>query len=186
MARARAYYTWNADQQRSLVTIYVGDTPSAVVAAQTAINGTADPNRPVAILQATPLPMTLHLSLQINPLYDPAAVKAAVTAALLDDDTGLFGINAIRIGQIIYQSQIFAACMGVRGVQAAYIINFSKDSPLWFNIGLIDRIIEFKPVLQFRPFSPRSTCQEGIRYSPGEGGFFQLSNDKLTIDTEGS
>src|SRR5947199_305422 len=26
VARARAYYTWNADQQRSLVTIYVGDT----------------------------------------------------------------------------------------------------------------------------------------------------------------
>lgn len=184
VARARAYYTWNADQQRSLVTIYVGDTPSAVVAAQTALNGTADPNRPVVVLQATPLPMILHLSLQINPLYNPDAVQAAVTAALLDDDNGLFGINAIRIGEVIYQSQIFAACMGVPGVQAASIINFSRDIRLWFKLGLRERSIEYKPILHSRPFSRHFTCEESIRYSPGEDGFFQLSNDGLTIDTE--
>ena len=180
VVRARAYYTWNPDQQRSLVTIYVGDNASAVMAARTALNGAADPNRPVAVLPATALPMTLHLSLQINPLYNPDTVKAAVTTALLDDDTGLFGINAIRVGQVIYQSQIFAACMGVPGVQVAYIIHFSQSGYQPLDISLAARFIEYKPV------SRRSICQEGIRYSPGEGGFFQLTNDLLTIDTEGS
>ncbi len=180
--RARSYWRWDAEQQRSLVTVYVGDDASAVTAAQTALSGTADPNRPVVVLPATPLPMILHLSLQVNPLHNFDVVKAAVTTALLDDDTGLFGINTIRIGQVIYQSQIFAACMGVPGVQAVYIINFSRSIHL--SSRSIDPIIEYSPVLQLRPFSRRATCREGIRYSPGEDGFFQLSH--LTIDKEGT
>ncbi len=179
VARASVYWAWNPEQQRPLATVYVGDDASAVGAAQTALRGTADPNRPIVVLQAVALPMTLHLSLQSNPLYRSDVVKAAVTAALLDENTGLFGINVIRIGQVIYQSQIFAACMGVAGVQAVNIIAFSLIS----SSNIVNRLIEYNPGLRSSSFSRSSTCQESIHYVPGRDSFFQLS--KLIIDVEG-
>ena len=42
---------------------------------------------------------------------------AAVTAALIDPDAGLFGRNNVRIGASIYRSQIYAACLAVPGVR---------------------------------------------------------------------
>lgn len=154
VARSRAYWTWDAGEGRSLVVIYVGDDSSAVTAATTSLRNAADPNRPVLIKQAIAIPIRLNLSLKIEPSYAPKPVLAAVRTALLDAGTGLFGTNAVRIGQSIYQSQICAACLQVPGVMAVHGLMFLKNSDSEFKLDT------------------------SYRHDPGEGKFYQLSTDK--------
>lgn len=174
--RARAYWTWNAEQQRRLVTIYVGDDQNAVNAANLALRGAEDTNRPALVKQAIAVPIQLSLALRIDPTYIASVVKTAVTTALLDDDNGLFGINVIGIGQPIYQSQIYAACMSVPGVQAVHSLHFSLDPAIlpvysrrWLEQVVVPRDITRCPT---------------ERYNPGQGYFFQLSSANLAISWE--
>lgn len=154
VARARAYWTWDATEQRSLVVIYVGDDVSAVTAAKTALRNAADPNRPIVVKRAIAIPIQLNLSVQIDPTYASASVLLGVRTALLDPDRGLFGSNTVRIGQSVYQSQIFAACLQVPGVLAVHGLRFFKDSGSGFALDI--------------PY----------RHDPGEGKFYQLSTDQ--------
>jgi hypothetical protein len=157
VSRAKVYWTWDAAQQRSLVKLYVGDDDSAVNAAKIALGGTADPNRPVAVQLAQPLPVQLILTLQIEASRIPETVRAAVKAALLEPDTGLFGINAVQIGQAIYQSQIYATCMQISGVLAVPSLQF------------------------FLPLGTEFILDSHYRHDPGEGRFYQLSETNLYL-----
>lgn len=159
VARARAYWTWDAEEQRSLVVIYVGDDASAVAAANTALRNAADPNRPVLLKQAVAIPIRLNLSVRIEPTYAPKPVLTMVTSALLDRDTGLFGAN-MQIGQSIYQSQIYAVCLRVPGVVAVYGLQFLKSSGSGFVLDT--------------PY----------RHDPGEGKFYHLSPENLRLTAE--
>lgn len=176
--RAKAYWTWDADQQRSLVKIYVGDDAHAVVAAQVALNAAEDPNRQVIVTRATAASVQLSLALRLDPALSSAPIVTAVTAALLDDDSGLFGTHRLGIGQSIYQSQIYAACMSVPGVLAVHSLDFTVTGFPWFVNG----------ILRFQPISVRFGFlhRPSERYSPAEGGFFQLSAYNLRISVEGS
>ena len=160
VARSRAYWTWDAGEQRSLVVIYVGDDISAVTAATTALRNAADPNRPVLIKQAIAIPIRLNLSLKIEQNYVPKPILAAVRTGLLDADLGLFGTNAVRIGQSIYQSQICAACLQVPGVMAVHGLMFLKGSASGF------------------------VLDTSYRHDPGEGKFYQLSIENLMLTAE--
>lgn len=153
VARAKVYWTWDATQQRSLVKLYVGDDESAVKAAKIALAGTADPNRPILVELAQPLVVKLTLTLRIEATRIPEIVIAAVHDALLHPDNGLFGVNAVQIGQAIYQSQIYATCMRVPGVLAVHGWEFRINSNL----------------------------DSHYRHDPGEGKFYQLPAANLTL-----
>lgn len=153
VARVRVYWSWDAQEQRSLVKLYVGDDDNAVRDAQMALRRAADPNRPIKVEKANAIPIQVTLTLRIESSYEPAAVKEAVRKALLDSDTGLLGTHVIQIGQSIYQSQIHAACLRVPGVLAVYALQFSVNSV---------------PV-------------SGYRFDSGEGKFFQLWDENLDI-----
>jgi predicted phage baseplate assembly protein len=155
VARARAYFAFDAAQQRALVTIYAGDNAAAVTAAQTALALAGDPNRPVAVKLAHAVPIQLYLTVLVDPEYDPAAVACGVSAALLDPQSGLFGAS-LRIGQTIYDSQIHQACLAVPGATAIHALDFVVST----------------------------IADPGQRHSPGVGGFFQLSAGQLFISTE--
>jgi hypothetical protein len=158
VARAKAYWSWDPVLQRTVVTIYVGDDQNAVQAAQRALKGADDPNRPVVVSLAQPVPASLAFSLVVDPSHVAADVKTAVTAALIDPDNGLLGANVIGIGQVIFESQIYEACLAVPGAVAVHSLQFSV--PLGFgNVG---------------PF----------RFDPGIGGFFQLPSSSLNVSTE--
>lgn len=160
VARAKVYWTWDATQQRSLVKLYVGDDDSAVSAAKIALKGTADTNRSVAVELAQPLPIKINLTLRIESSRIPEMVVAEVQKVLLNPDTGLFGANAIQIGQAIYQSQIYAACMQVSGVLAVHGLNFWIDSGSGF---ILDT---------------------NYRHDPDEGKFYQLLLTNLSLPWE--
>jgi hypothetical protein len=158
VSRAKIYWTWDTTQQRSLVKLYVGDDNSAVSAAKIALKGSADPNRSVAVELAQPRPIRVSLTLRIEASRIPETVIAAAQDALLNPDNGLFGANAIQIGQAIYQSQIYAVCMKVPGVLAVHGLEF------WINFGI------------------GFTLDTHFRHDPGEGRFYLLTN--LSLDWE--
>src|SRR5262249_5243728 len=82
--RARAYWSWDAASQRSVVKVFVGDDSAAVAAARTALNAFGDPNRPIVVALAAPVYPDLTVAIEVDRAYDPDAVRAAVQAALLD------------------------------------------------------------------------------------------------------
>jgi hypothetical protein len=157
VARARSYWAWDADEQRTLVTVYVGDDDGARQAAQTALDDADDPNRPVRVRLATAVPVSLSLAVLIDPARDVATVVQAVRAALLDPDTGLFGSGVVGIGRSVYESQVFDACLSVPGTRAVHGLQFA--------------------VWQAGAWIPET----GYRHDPGEGGFYQLLDDDLGV-----
>jgi hypothetical protein len=157
VARAKAYWTWDANQQRSLVKIYVGDDQSAVNAAKVALTGAADPNRPVVVEQAIAIPIKLILSLRIESTRLREPVVAAVQDALIHPENGLFGIKAVQIGQAIYQSQIHQVCLNVPGVIAVHGLQLLTNLGKGFELD------------------------SNYRHDPGEGKFYQLSAENLKL-----
>jgi predicted phage baseplate assembly protein len=157
VARARSYWSWDADAQRAMPTIYVGDDDGAVTSAAGAIAAAADPNRPVKVLLATAVNVGLRLAVRRNPDYAADPLIGAVRAALLDPDTGLFGTNVVRIGGAVFESQIFAACLGVPGALAVTSLEFEER------------------------FSNIVVLTQAYRHDPGEGAFFRLSDDDLEV-----
>jgi hypothetical protein len=157
VARARSYWSFDPGEQRAMVTLYVGDDEAAVPAARTALAAADDPNRPVDVRLATVIPVTLDLTLALDRRRVPEQVVAAVTAALVDPDTGLFGQHTVRIGQSVYTSAINAACIDTPGVVAVHGLVLQAD----------------------RGAGPQP--EPGPRFDPGEGAFFRLPPTELTI-----
>jgi hypothetical protein len=179
VARARAYWAWDEQAQRGLVTVYVGDDASAREAAQVALRGAADPNRPVTVKLAEPVAIRASLTLELDPAYLPAPVVSAATAALIDPDTGLFGANTVRIGASIHRSQVYAACLAVPGVVAVHSLIVELVHPTIqpraaFGFGSVR--------LHGRPGF--GTLLPGPRYDPGEGRFFRLAAGNLQVSQE--
>lgn len=128
VARSRAYWGWDNASQRTLVKVFVGDDESAVAAARKALRAFGDPNRPVLVARAVVVDVDLTLKILVDPAYDPSAVGAAVTRLLLDPEERPFGGNVIRIGEPIYDSQIYDACRRVPGVSAVHGLAFGTYS----------------------------------------------------------
>lgn len=159
VARARAYFGWDSEQQRAMVLVYVGDGQGAENAARAALNLSADPNRLFTVKQATPVPVTLSLTVLIDADRAPNPMLAALRAALTDPDTGLFGINAVRIGASIYRSAIHDRCLDVPGTVAVHALTIIAD----------------------RGTGPNP--ETGFRIDPGEGCFFTLDmSDPARLD----
>jgi hypothetical protein len=148
VTRASAGWSFDADSERTVVTVYVGDDQSAQAAARMALSSDADPNRPVNVLLATPVPLTITMTLTVDPKYGLTAVAALAVTALTDPDVGLFGAHHIGIGQAIYRSQIYAACLSVPGAVAVLNLFVEGATP-----GGSD-----------------------YRFDPGPGGYFTLSS----------
>ncbi len=156
VARARAYFSWDPAQQRMLTKVYVGDDANAVAAADSALAGACDPNRQLSVILAVAVQIGITLTLVTDPAYVAANVVSAATAALIDPDLGLLGTNVIRIGQTIYASQIYKACLGVAGAIAVHDLEVT---------GI--------PV-----------SGPDFQLNPGEGLFLQLTGKNLTITAE--
>ena len=153
VSRARALWAWSDFLQRTSVLVYVGDDKPAADSARAVLKAAGDPNRPVQVAQATPLVVTLTLTLLIKPGWDEDKITAQVTAALTDADAGLFGVNALRIGQPLFDSQIEAAVLAVAGTVAITAADFEADD----------------------------VSDLGPLHNPGEGGFYTLDPADITL-----
>jgi predicted phage baseplate assembly protein len=119
VSRAAAYWTFDQAEQRTLVTVYVGDDPDAVASAYTALAGAWDPSRPVQVVAAAPVELSLSGRLVVAASQPGSAVITAAKAALSAPAGGLFSSGRMGIGQRLYRSAIDAALM-VPGVTAVH------------------------------------------------------------------
>lgn len=131
VTRVRSYFAWDGAEQRAAVSLYVGDDLAAVESARTALLLSADPNRPVSVFAATRVDGRLDLSLLCDATRIPADVEAAVRASLIDPKNGPLGTRALKIGQGIFRSRLFAGCLAVPGVRSVEAIGIElwRGSP---------------------------------------------------------
>jgi hypothetical protein len=129
VTRVRAYYAWDAQEQRATVSLYVGDTPDAATSARKALLVSADPNRPLSVLPAAAVHALLLIGIRIQAGLIMDEVVAAVRSALTDPDTGLLGERRTGIGESFYFSQISNACQNVAGVDAVTGALFLLERP---------------------------------------------------------
>jgi hypothetical protein len=156
VARASAVWAWNDARQRTMVTVYVGDSAAAATAAGVALAAAGDPNRPVRVVQATQIAVALVLTLVVTPGMNATQITAGIVTALSDPQTGLFGTSKLGIGQPLFDSQIEAAVLAVPGAVALTAATFYAD-------GAVDA---------------------GPLHNPGEGGTHMLDPADITITTE--
>jgi predicted phage baseplate assembly protein len=160
VSRVTAYWTFDGTQQRTLVTVYVGDDQAAVTAATAALAGSDDPNRPVQVLAATPIDVSLSCTLVVAADRQVPAVVAAATAAICDGAGGLFSPASMGIGQRLYRSAIDAA-LTVPGVIAVHNLEVTWPQALSDFLVLERRLDQF--------------------FDPGEGSFFDLPAASISI-----
>lgn len=94
-------------------TVYVDGGRAAAAAANAALASAGGPGRPLLVLAATPIEVSLSCTLVVAADRAPATVAAAAAAAV----TGLFSPARLGIGQRLYRSAVDAALM-VPGVVA--------------------------------------------------------------------
>lgn len=163
VSRVAAYWTFDSAQQRTLVSIYVGDDAAAAAAAAAALAGTDDPNRPVSVRAASPIPLLLSCTLMVAADRQATAVAAAAAAAISDPVGGLFSPARMGIGQRLYRSAIDAALM-LPGVLAVHNLVVTRVQTTGF----------------LRP-SGLLRLGLGAFFDPGEGSFFELPAGNVSI-----
>lgn len=162
VTRVKAYWTFDAAEQRSLVKIYVNDDAGGVVTATQALAGSEDPNRPVAVVaaQAIEVSMSATLVVAANRVVDD--VVAAATAAFADPAAGAFSPAQMGIGQWLYRSRLDAA-LSVPGVVAVHqlAVTWTVVAPPPMELIFLRRLDQVA--------------------DPGEGAYFELLPDNLTL-----
>lgn len=151
VTRVKAYWTFDAAAQRTLVKIYVNDDAGGVATATQALAGSDDPNRPVIVTAAQAIEVSLSATLVVaaNQLVDN--VVGAATDALTDSATGAFSPAQMGIGQRLYRSHV-AAALSVTGVVAVHQLEVTWAA------ATLDQVAD-----------------------PGEGAYFQLPAANLTL-----
>ena len=178
--QAKADFVFDPLAQRARISLWVVGDLGAVAAARSALIGAADPNRLVDIKPALPIEARISLTYVRDPRRDDMTVQSALTAALLDPDTGLFGANVAGIGQVFYDSQIYAACRNVAGVEAIHDLSFTATAAALTTQAPSARLVSFAI-----RFLPRPVCTEH-RHDPGAGNYFLIPNDGAHLALNGS
>jgi hypothetical protein len=162
VTRAKAYWTFDAGTQRTLVKIYVNDDAGGVAAASQALAGADDPNRPVTVSPAQAIGVSVTCTLLVAADRAVSDVVTAATAAFSDPGTGAFSPAQMGIGQRLYRSHVEAA-LTVPGVVAVHQLSVT-----W--TAAAPRPLE---LIFFRQLDQAA--------DPGEGAYFALLPANLTI-----
>ena len=182
--RARALWKWDPDAQRTVVKVLVGDDEAAVAAARAALRAFADPVRPVDVALAAPVYVELTLTLEVDVDRVPDQVQAAVTAALLDPMKPPFGTSVVQIGDVVYNSQIYDACLDVPGVVGVRGLRFRVAPPSVQPVrrprgpGFSD-VHVFDPVARVHLWAFEHT----ERHAPGDDRFYLVRAEQLHLST---
>ena len=151
VSRTAASWGFGRAGPRALVTVYVDGGQAAAAAANAALAGAGDPNRPPVVLAATAVELGLSCTLAVAADRQLTAVLAAATAAVSRAAGGLFSPARMGIGQCLYRSAIDAA-LCVPGVTAV------RDLTVTWGDLVLDEV-----------------------FDPGADSFFDLPPGNVTI-----
>jgi hypothetical protein len=119
VSRAAAYPEFDRAEQRVLVTVYVDGGQAGLTAAAAALRGAEDPSRPVLLVAANQVSLSLSGRLAVAAGQRADAVVKSAKAAVSSSGDGLFSPGRMGIGQRLYRSTLDAALM-VPGVTAVH------------------------------------------------------------------
>jgi len=93
-----------------------------------------DPNVPLRILGATPVPIEVKVGIHVDDRFGQNATTAAVLAALSGRNDpsrppGFFSLSRLGLGQSIRLSELYGAIHSVPGVSSALVTTFRRRSP---------------------------------------------------------
>jgi hypothetical protein len=125
----RAEWRWNTLQQCALVQVWYIGAATVAKAVKQKLRGLSDSVTPIAVDQATPIPATLSLSIEIDPRRIETDVLAAVRTALMGPGIGLLTPERIGIGLPLFRSRIFEVVLAVPGAVAVTGASWN-DAPL--------------------------------------------------------
>lgn len=131
VGRVRSYWSFNVEEQRERLTLYVGDDAAAVASARSAIAAAAEDSDDALVLLATATALTMMVRVAIDPDRVAATVEAGVRSAL----AALFSASSSRIGAALYRSAIHAACLGVAGVVAVQQLTIDQGQAFRLDPG---------------------------------------------------
>ena len=144
-------WNWHGIHQNPVFHIwYIGDTNIAGTILQT-LRSIADPSLSIAVNPAQSQPLTLSLSIQINPRFRWQDVHEMIRSELTNPQTGILAPEKIGIGRPLYRSRIYEKVLSITGVLA--VTHLVYDG------------IRF----------------DQIAINPGSDRFFDLENGKLEI-----
>ena len=173
VTKVSADLVFDTAAQRPMVTLWIAGNSGARQAVEKTLAGVAMPNQGFNLKLAKPSEVTLSLYYVLDPTMDDATVRAGLTAALVDPDQGLFGINVIGINQSVYDSQIEAACLRIPGVLAIHQLQLSIHNRPKPRFGF--RLPKKRPPDQLAKCS-------GHRHEPGAGYYFLLPSDPTHLN----
>jgi len=176
VSQATADFAFDPVSQRPKITLWVTGDAGALAAVEQAVSGRAMPGQGLSVKLATPVEMALTLDFLCDSDLDAPAIKTALTTALGDSDNGLLGANNVGIGQVIYDSQIEAACLKVPGVQAVHNLSLESATGAFSHDHFV--VLLLRRRFRFGGLKVRDACA-GRRHDPGAGNYFVVSSITL-------
>lgn len=112
-------WAWDRKVQRPVVKVWVVGAGDVTGPVRARLRAVTDPSTPISVEAATPVPVTVALTIDHDPAYVGDAVDAAVASALLDAPGGALSVEALGIGKAVYFSRLHAVIHAVPGVVSA-------------------------------------------------------------------
>lgn len=118
VANAAVAYSWDPVRHEAVVTVWtIGDGGDPTGALAGYLDARSVPGLPIRVTAASPVDVPVFdVTIEAAEGYDPAAVRAAVRAALFDPVVGLLCPRRIAIAAPLFRSQLLAAIHAVPGV----------------------------------------------------------------------
>ena len=196
VAKAEAIWIWDGLSPAVYLTIagQAGGTFSNPAALAGNLNASRDPNRRLLVGNFQSVPIKIAASVLVSPRYASDVVLSSVRAALL----GALSFDALRLGQSIHLSAIYAILQAVPGIIAVDIDHFGFRQPDGMSAADFDVYQDRRAVLRLtggtvapvqehlRMFSGRPDRSVPGTVLPAELAVIQTPDDDVSITAQGS
>jgi hypothetical protein len=196
VAKAEAIWIWDGLSPAVSLTIagQAGGTFSNPAALAGNLNASRDPNRRLLVGNYQSVPIRIAATVLVSPRYPSDAVLSAVRATLLE----ALAFDALRLGQSIHVSAIYAVLQAVPGVIAVDIDQFGFRQPDGMSAADFDVYQDRRAVVRLsggtvapvqehlRIFSGRPDPSLPGTVLPAELAVIQTPDDDVSITAQGS
>ncbi|MBK7077027.1 MAG: hypothetical protein IPH44_32530 [Myxococcales bacterium] len=134
VSAARADWAWDGVRQRPVVKVWILGGPGVRVAVEERLIALTEPDTPIAVADATPVPATLAIDLEIDPRQVVPTVLATVTATLFGDD-GWLTPPVLGIDRPLLRSRLLADLLSIPGVTGVRALTWNGAALLDYGVA---------------------------------------------------
>jgi hypothetical protein len=127
----QARWTWDDHMQQPAIQVWYLGAPAIATTVLESLRAATAPGTPIRATSATAIPVSVAVTVRVDPAYQAAAVGDAVLAALTAPGTGALAPEVIGVGAAVFRSRLLADIVAVAGVSAV-------DGLLWQNASFAE------------------------------------------------